>query len=480
MRSQFGNRLFRLFFIFSLLPLVAMAVVGYYLATESINIISPGGTAHAEHVARFFIDDMNERIDTSIGLFSAGVYQDDLDFLIKLQDDTSYEAVPGFGGLTSLEIGVILRDRDNDGRGLVTISGKTFQFCSKTLDLHSTLLGGVTYDGSIDSVIAKAQLTQSVSGARQMNRLDYLKFLAALFVFLALLSGLIAYYFSKRIARSISSPLAELVQATERVASGNFYQPIKVKGTDELAQLQMSFNAMSGKLRTTTEKLTQTERVAAWRNIARRLAHDLRNPLQPIIVSLFQIEQVMSDKTDYEQIRGSLKAASEELQQLKKLADRFSELAKLPPPRNEYINLKNLLETALELYRRQLGTERISAELSEADLMIECDETYLREVLHNLMKNSVDAVGNEGNINVAVREDEEFVLIMINDNGQGMDQDTLAMARLPYFTTKETGSGLGLAVVEKTISEMGGSLSIESESGTGTKVTISLPRKSRL
>ncbi|MEE8577249.1 MAG: ATP-binding protein, partial [candidate division Zixibacteria bacterium] len=217
------------------------------------------------------------------------------------------------------------------------------------------------------------------------------------------------------------------------------------------------------------------ERVAAWRQVARRFAHELRNPLQPILISLYRIERILMDTDVYDEVYEPLKAASEEVRHLIKLAERFSHLAKLPPPSLEEIDLCELIRSVAALYQQPDAPYSVVTRLPEVEMICRVDKAYLREALHNLVQNGLDATGRKGNIVIALDSNDAVVDLSVIDDGAGMDVDTLESARLPYFTTKKKGHGLGLAIVEKSVGELGGQLQIQSRSGQGTQATISLP-----
>ena len=233
---------------------------------------------------------------------------------------------------------------------------------------------------------------------------------------------------------------------------------------------------MTGELETVTAKLSQSERVAAWRHIARRFAHELKNPLQPILVSLYRIEKKLKETGEYETYRDSLSAITEEINNLTELANRFSSLAKLPPPELKEVSLNESLRSIAELYRDELAPYAFEIDLPDYDIRYSLDEVYFREAIHNLLLNAIDATEIGKKIGIKLDEDQRTIKIQIYDNGCGIDEEKLQSIRMPYFTTKEKGTGLGLAVVEKTVNELKGSLAISSKIGVGTTITIELPK----
>jgi nitrogen fixation/metabolism regulation signal transduction histidine kinase len=172
-----------------------------------------------------------------------------------------------------------------------------------------------------------------------------------------------------------------------------------------------------------------------------------------------------------------LQAASHEIKHLTDLADRFSQLAKLPPPKIEKVDLNELLMSMAALYKEQLTAYDFVLRLPSEKTYAKADQTYFREGLHNLLQNAMDASEEGGKIIVELIRQRDSVDVVVQDFGKGMNDDIAASARMPYFTTKEKGSGLGLAIVEKTVTEMGGQLLISSREGHGTTVTLSLSMK---
>ncbi len=233
---------------------------------------------------------------------------------------------------------------------------------------------------------------------------------------------------------------------------------------------------MTQRLETTTRRLTQSERVAAWRHVARRFAHELKNPLQPILISLYRIEQSLNESGHSEKLREALQAAAGEIKHLTALADRFSQLATLPPPRLELLDIGRTLKSLTELYSEQMASYVFEVRLPAQTVQAWADETYLRAALHNVLQNAMDASTPGGRIVLHLETDNDTVNILVRDFGKGMTPQEVAAAPMPYFTTKNKGSGLGLAIVEKVMTEMGGQMGIESEPGHGTTIRLSLSR----
>jgi two-component system, sporulation sensor kinase E len=185
----------------------------------------------------------------------------------------------------------------------------------------------------------------------------------------------------------------------------------------------------------------------------------------------------LEDSPELARLREPLQAASEELRHLTNLADRFADLAKLPPPALQKTNLNDLIRSVADLYREETASFAFSLELPPTTCYAEIDQTYFREALHNLLKNAMEASDPGGRILLKMSHDRDGFRFIVQDFGKGMSAEVIQSARMPYFTTREKGSGLGLAVVDKITSEMGGQLLIESQEGQGTMTTIFVPTK---
>ncbi len=478
MKSSFRNRLFGLFLLFSIVPALILTVFGIYVGVESDRWSRTSITDGSSELADYYNNLLYDRIG---GILQRHRIAPDsipsgLDFLIVISDDSAiapYSLAPLPDDATT-KIKDAARVRP---QGFVSVDGRVYQYVAETAPEPEggLLIGGILHEKSYSDVVAAIQANRTSTSVSQELRPRYVIFLALLFAGLAVIMIGLAFYFSKRTSAALAYPLAELSRASGRIADGDFDQQVTPSGGDEIRGLIENFNSMAVRLGSTTARLAQTERVAAWQQIARRFAHELKNPLQPILVSLYRIEKQTAGSSVYEDIREPLKAASDELRHLTDLADRFSQLAKMPAPRSESVNLNELVTSVMLLYGEKLKPYDVELHVPKSKIEVNGDVDYLREALHNILQNAVDASSPGGRIAVQLTVEDGGALLAVEDSGAGMDAQTMASARLPYFSTKERGSGLGLAIVEKSISDMGGELLIKSEAGKGTTVTISLP-----
>ncbi|MGA9586125.1 MAG: ATP-binding protein [Terracidiphilus sp.] len=292
---------------------------------------------------------------------------------------------------------------------------------------------------------------------------------------------LFAIIFSLWIAACVSRPVEELARAAEEVASGSWDTQVPVRGRDEVAVLARSFNHMTEQLTNQREKLVQSERVAAWRELARRLAHELKNPLFPLqltVENLVRARQLPAADFD-EVFTESTQTLSMEIANLKKIIGRFSDFSKMPKPELERIDAKNVVERVRALYA--VGTEegpKISVEANVADqpMPLKVDPELLHRALSNLVLNAKDAMPEGGTVTISARPTSETVELRVSDTGEGLTPEECERLFTPYYTTKQFGTGLGLAIVQSVVADHGGTIAVESNAGHGAAFVITLPR----
>lgn len=281
-------------------------------------------------------------------------------------------------------------------------------------------------------------------------------------------------------ARGLSRPLVELADGMRQVAGGDEGVVVEPKGSRETRFLTSTFNTMVGQLAAYKHDLARAERAAAWQDIARIAAHEIRNPLTPIQFAIRRIrDRVRSmPESEQEEMRESLNSILGEVETLKSLASSFSQFAKLPEPSPAPEDLNRLASETVELFAGE-GSARFVLELAEGLPPALADTGQMRMVLNNLLKNSLEAMPEGGTVTVRTGFEEgpgsSRIVLEVEDAGTGMAPETLAKATDAYFSTKTKGSGLGLAVVQKIVSQHGGRLEITSAKGSGTKVTVRLP-----
>lgn len=284
-------------------------------------------------------------------------------------------------------------------------------------------------------------------------------------------------------ASRVTRPVEQLAMAAHAVAAGNWDTQVTVGTRDELADLAESFNQMTHKLLDSRERLVQAERVAAWRELARRLAHELKNPLFPLqltIENLIRSHQQSLEQFD-EMFRESSSTLLAEIANLKTIVARFSEFSRMPQPQFQQVQLNEIVQDVARLFHSQLtapGRPPIQSKL-ELDPLLEpivADPDLLHRALSNLILNAIEAMPTGGTLTLTTRQDGDRAGLEVSDTGTGLTPEERARLFTPYFTTKQDGTGLGLAIVQLVISDHGGRISVQSKPGKGTTFSIELPR----
>ena len=295
-----------------------------------------------------------------------------------------------------------------------------------------------------------------------------------------LIALLLIWWFSAR----ITHPVEELAAASREVASGRWDARIDVRTYDEVGQLATAFNDMTRTLAVHKERLLQTERVAAWRELARRLAHELRNPLFPLQITVENLQRAR--QLDHEQFMEvfteSTATLKTELANLNSIVARFSDFSKMPTPRFERMDVNEALREVLRLFDaqfNQVGKPAITRELflKEGLPEIDGDTELLHRAFQNVVLNAVDAMPEGGTLTLRTADVEGKIRVEIADTGGGLTTEESARLFTPYFTTKPQGTGLGLAIVQSVVSDHHGTVSISSEEGRGTTIRIELPQR---
>ena len=291
---------------------------------------------------------------------------------------------------------------------------------------------------------------------------------------------LVAILLSSWIAARITRPVEELAVAASEVASGNLLAHVDVRSADELGDLAEAFNQMTRDLVEQKDRLVQSERVAAWRELARRLAHELKNPLFPLQLTVENLVRAREQNPAMfdEIFRESATTLLAEINNLKQIIARFSEFSKMPQPSLQPVILNELVQGVRRLFQPQFDTSAIECrvELNASGEPIAADAELLHRALSNLVLNARDAMPKGGTLTLRTWDAENRVYLEIADTGSGLTKEECERLFTPYYTSKQHGTGLGLAIVQSVISDHGGSISVQSQPGAGTTFRVELPR----
>jgi len=278
----------------------------------------------------------------------------------------------------------------------------------------------------------------------------------------------------------IAGPVRALAARARDVGAGDL-EHTAVEASDEVGELARAFASMTHELRTSRERLVQAERVAAWREMARRLAHELKNPIFPIQLSIETLRRALDqdgaqDGARFQALfRESSDTILDELRSLRAIVEEFSQFARMPPPRLAPTDLGDLVERVLALYRASAAAVRIETGLAPGLPAVPADRDLLARALGNLVANALEAMPDGGTLSVKTRAVEEGVALEVADTGPGLTEEQRTRLFTPYYTTKKGGTGLGLAIVQGIVSDHGGRIQVQSTPGAGTTFTLVLP-----
>lgn len=304
---------------------------------------------------------------------------------------------------------------------------------------------------------------------------NFLSRYAQVFIIMFIISILISYLLSSNITKSISqiSEKLGITQLNER------NQKLKLQpGNQEINALILAYNNMVDTLEESAQKLAQSEREHAWREMAKQVAHEIKNPLTPMRLTIqsFQRKFDINDPKISQKLHDFSETLIQQIDTMTTVASAFSNFANMPTQQNEQLNIVQVCKTALEIFNE----DYVAFKTSENDIFTSFDRTQLTRIVTNLVKNAIQSIPENQEIKSVVveilKEDTNFVL-KVSDNGIGISTENAAYIFEPKFTTKNSGMGLGLAIIKKIIENYNGSISFESEEEKGTLFTVKLPIK---
>ena len=287
-------------------------------------------------------------------------------------------------------------------------------------------------------------------------------------------------------AGRLTKPIINLISASENISSGKLDSkvPELLESDEEIMTLNKNFNNMIDRLKTQQEKLLVAERFSAWETVARKLAHEIKNPLTPIQLSIDRLREKYAEKLKDEKSEFTkyLETINRQIIDIKKLVDEFSSFARMPSPIFKKTNLIEVINRSIEFYK--MSQKNLDLKLkfnSNKKFIIKGDSEQLYRAFINLIKNSIEAIDEkkqknsniQGKINVEIDKNNEYIVIKMLDNGSGFENTSDILK--PYFTTKQDGTGLGLPIVSKIINEHKGTVQFI-KNPNGAEIDIYLPK----
>ena len=326
--------------------------------------------------------------------------------------------------------------------------------------------------GGRDGIVTVPLANRQQEIEQQIDELDR-RVLSGALLF-SLLGAALGYWMAQRIA----DPVNRLTRATRRIARGDLDARIAATSSDELRRLVDDFNQMAADLKRQRTELERTQRLEAWADMARQVAHDIKNPLTPIQLSAEHARRVNIDRGRplSPVLDECVAAILSQVKLLRQISAEFSSFASSPTPRPEPTDLAALIDEVVEPYRTGLsGRVHITVTAQPNLPPISIDRTLFARALTNVIENALHAMPGEGRLTLDSRQSTDRIRVEVTDSGVGMDADALAKIFEPYFSTKATGTGLGLTIAKRNVELNGGTIDVRSERGVGTTVTITLP-----
>jgi signal transduction histidine kinase len=365
---------------------------------------------------------------------------------------------------------------DNDALFNIIFLKKDFFVKNKNIGGFDFLVGYKPYKDKSNNI---AGIISSISVYRQKEineeLTETLTFIFGSYFIVIIILLIVVSFITQR----ISKPILELKNATDKLSRGESNIEIKLRSNDELGSLVQSFNNMTKELERSRDELKKAEREAAWRDIARRVAHEIKNPLTPMKLSIQHLFSIYKDGPN-DEFKGVLEKTKtlivNEIDKLNRIATEFSNFAKLPGRKYELLNINSILDDVVSLYSLEPKVEfvkKISDNLPE----VFGDRQELNRVFQNIIKNAVQSITARGKIIVESKSIGEYVYVLVEDNGSGIEPDILSKLCEPNFSTKSQGMGLGLAITKKTLDDMKAFIFFESKLNEGTIVTVKFPVK---
>ena len=306
----------------------------------------------------------------------------------------------------------------------------------------------------------------------------FLTTLIEIYVFLLIGASLIAYFLSNYITKS----LRVIADKLKKVKFHKKNEHLQWVGDDEIRALVDQYNEMIGQLEESAGLLAKSERESAWREMAKQVAHEIKNPLTPMKLSVQHLERSLQkdDEDHKEKLKRFSNKMIQQIDTLSSIANEFSNFAKMPKANMESISISDVLRSTIELFGDTEGVKLDFLNKAKGDCGIMGDPEQLTRVFNNLIKNAIQAIPDEksGHIEVFLIEKPNAYQILVKDNGEGIPEELQGKIFVPNFTTKSTGTGLGLAMVRQIVESHSGSIEFETKLGVGTTFIVDLPKAS--
>jgi signal transduction histidine kinase len=472
-RTSFYRRLFLAFIAAALVPVLALAFVirGYFIAELRADV--EDGAARTAAVAQRVIEE--SFVFQQIGAEATALINDDLLIWISQVLDQDVNIFDGSQLLATSE-------RDLFASGLLPTRTPDAAYSAIALQRLPSFVMEDTL-GTLDYLVAATPIRAAGADAiltvplasRQQEIEDQIDDLdrgillgVAIFIILAAGGGL---YMAERIA----DPVKRLTRATGKIARGDFDAQVMVRSADELQRLVASFNQMALDLKDQQAQLEKTHRLEAWADMARQVAHEIKNPLTPVQLSAEHLLRVHADRGEPlgPVLENCVESILAQVRLLRQISSEFSSYASSPVVQLRPTSLHDLVNTVLDPYLVGLaGRIEVLVDIPNTLPELVLDRTLVGRAVTNVVENALHAMPGSGSLTIRATATDSEVVLTVIDSGVGLDADTLERIYEPYFSTKVSGTGLGMAIAKRNVELSGGAIDVQSREGHGTTVTF--------
>jgi len=467
-RLSFRAQLLTAFLFMSLLPILSLAVYNRYVVSEKSRMGILNELKERAEIVENSIELYNRRGEDSLytDIYNKIAADQKINFSIYKNQNEVYSSVRN---LTSVGIlpkvmnpriyNRLINSGFKEYSGQEYLDGITFTSFNKKI-----VVGGEEFILNVNSAVNRINVT--------ITSLDIDIFLFGVYSFAAIIISIIGTF----LANKISSPIRRLTKATSSVAHGDFNLQMPNTEKGEIKDLINGFNIMTKELSKRQTELAEIERETAWKEMARQVAHEIKNPLTPMKLAMQQL--IIASRDNHPSFNAIFeKVTSTVLNQidtLNTIATEFSNFARMPNYNLEPIDLIPVIKDTLNLFIDEKITIKFNSILTKA--VIEGDNSQIRRIIINLVRNSIQAGATK--LDVTVLDESEKYLILVSDNGSGIPEDLRSKIFDQNFTTKDLGMGLGLKLARKFIESIGGKLYLKHSSNAGSEFIIELNKKS--
>ena len=473
LRVSFYRRLFLAFVVIAVAPVLVLAVVIRNYSTVQLRADIQAGAAQTAITAQRVIDELEQA-----GGDTGSVLTDDLLVFVSqiLDQDVHIYDGPHLVATSERDLfasGLLPTRTPSTVYNAIALARAPSFVTEDRIGPQSYLVAAAPIRSvGPDAILAVPLASQQREIERQITNLDRGLLLGV--TLLILLGAGSGFYIAERIA----DPVQRLTRATRRIARGDFDARIATRSADELARLVGSFNQMAQELAEQRRRLERTNRLEAWAEMARQVAHDIKNPLTPVQLSAEHLQRVHRDRGEPlgPVMHDCIDAILKQVRILRQIASEFSSYAVSPPVAPEPTALDDLVAAVLGPYRVGLRDRiRLDIDVPSTLPLVSIDRSLIARALTNIIENALHAMADEGTLAIAARTRDDAVDLTVHDSGVGLDEATLARIFEPYFSTRTSGTGLGMAIAKRNVELNGGTIAVASAKGAGTTVTLRFP-----